>query len=68
MQQHDEVVSGWLNGSDNVDGYENPAGPLYIEGATATEHAMTRSSAATNIITTLGGTTASCRPSSCACC
>jgi hypothetical protein len=68
MQQHDEVVSGWLNGSDNVDGCENPAGPLYIEGAMATEQAMTRSSAATNIFTTLGGTTASCRPTSCSCC
>lgn len=68
MQQNDEIVSGWLDGSDNVDGYDNPAGPLYIEGALATEKAMTRSNAATNIVTTLGGTTASCRPTSCACC
>jgi hypothetical protein len=27
MQQHDDVVSAWLNGSDSG----NPAGPLYID-------------------------------------
>lgn len=65
MQQNDDVVSGWLNGSDSND---NPAGPLYIEGAIATEKAMTEAGARTNVFTTLGGTTASCRPTSCACC
>ena len=32
MQQNDDVVAGWLSGSDSIDGLENPAGPLYIEG------------------------------------
>lgn len=62
MQQHDEVVSGWLNGSDSVAGEYNPAGPLYIDNA---DQAM--ASAAIRA-TGMGGTTATCRPSSCACC
>lgn len=68
MQQHDEIVSAWLSGSDSHDGAENPAGPLYLEGALATEDALTRASAASNMVTTFGQTTGSCRPSSCACC
>lgn len=36
MQQTDDIVSGWLNGLDEA----NPAGPLYIEGAEATEAAL----------------------------
>ncbi|MEN4902335.1 DUF6229 family protein [Luteimonas sp. TWI1437] len=39
--QHDEIVGGWLSGADSVDGYENPAGALYVEGVAATEAAMT---------------------------
>jgi len=39
--QHDEIVGGWLSGADTVDGYENPAGALYVEGIAATEAAMT---------------------------
>jgi hypothetical protein len=65
MQQTDDTVSSWLSGSDGTD---NPAGPLYIEGAVETEEALTQSRAGTNIFTTLGGTTASCRPSTCSCC
>jgi hypothetical protein len=38
MQQIDEVVSSWLRGDEGLD---NPAGPLYIEGAAATEAALT---------------------------
>jgi hypothetical protein len=41
MQQNDDVVSGWLSGSDSFDGLENPAGSLYIEGYAATEAALT---------------------------
>jgi hypothetical protein len=63
MQHTDEVVSGWLSGSE-----DSPAGPLFIEGTVATEEALTRASAAANMVTTLGQTTGSCRPSSCACC
>ncbi len=44
MQQFDEVVSGWLNGSDSFDGIENPAGPLFIQGEAATEAKLTDSS------------------------
>lgn len=65
--QHEDIVSGWLRGSDS-NGLENPAGPLYIEGAMATEDALTRASASAAMFTTMGGTTASCRPTSCACC
>ncbi|MCD9031377.1 DUF6229 family protein [Luteimonas sp. Y-2-2-4F] len=39
--QHEDIVSGWLSGADSVDGYENPAGSLYVEGIAATEAAMT---------------------------
>lgn len=67
MQQHDEVVSGWLNGSDSVDGEYNPAGPLYIEANT--ESALTNANNATGMITSR--TTVSCgpgRPGACNCC
>ncbi|TDR41272.1 hypothetical protein DFR29_111186 [Tahibacter aquaticus] len=64
MQQHDEVVSGWLNGSNSVEGLDSPAGPLYLDNADS----VLMSSENTIFFTGLGGTTASCRPSSCACC
>lgn len=35
--QHDDIVNGWLSGADSVDGYENPAGSLYVEGIEVTE-------------------------------
>ncbi len=38
--QSNDIVSGWLTGADSVDGYENPAGPLYIEGEGAVDEAM----------------------------
>ncbi|MGH8082952.1 MAG: DUF6229 family protein, partial [Lysobacter sp.] len=38
--QSNDIVSGWLSGADSVDGYENPAGPLYIEGESAVDDAM----------------------------
>ena len=63
MQQNDDVVSGWLNGSDSSGGWDNPAGPLYIDNST--EEKMT-SQAASVIFTTLK-TTQSCA-SGCACC
>lgn len=67
MQQTDDIVSGWLSGSDSIDGMENPAGPLYIEGAIATEAALTDSSAGMNMFSSI--TTASCRPGGgCSCC
>lgn len=37
--QSNDIVSAWLKGAD-VDGYQNPAGPLYIEGEMAVEDAM----------------------------
>lgn len=42
MQQLDEVVSGWLNGSDATGGIANPAGSLFIHGAAAVETALTK--------------------------
>jgi hypothetical protein len=66
MQQTDDIVSGWLSGSDSIDGMENPAGPLYIEGAVATEAALTDSRTSMNMLT--GITSVSCRPGGCACC
>jgi hypothetical protein len=50
MQQTDDIVSGWLSGSDSVDGVENPAGSLYIEGAAATEAALTDPGAKKNLL------------------
>ncbi|RRU23895.1 DUF6229 family protein [Stenotrophomonas sp. 278] len=41
MQLNDDVVSGWLNGADSVDGCDNPAGSLFIYGQQATEAALT---------------------------
>jgi len=37
MQHADMIITGWLNGSDTVNGMDNPAGPLYIDGQDATE-------------------------------
>ncbi|XXF76943.1 DUF6229 family protein [Myxococcaceae bacterium GXIMD 01537] len=31
----DEIVSGWLSGSETTAGMNNPAGPLYVGGASA---------------------------------
>ena len=42
MQMNDEVVSGWLEGSDSVDGLDNPAGSLYTQGVHTMEAALTR--------------------------
>ena len=68
MQQHDDVVSGWLNGSETIDGLDNPAGPIFIEGNT--ESALTSTGNATAMITSR--TTVSCGtstlPPGCHCC
>ena len=61
MQQHDDVVSSWLSGSDSSD---NPAGPLYIDSST--EKKMTSQVRAAGI-DTMNKTTQSCA-SGCACC
>ncbi|MBE1161785.1 DUF6229 family protein [Dyella acidiphila] len=63
MQQHDDVVSGWLDGSDNCGGQDNPAGPLYLDSSA--EEKMTGQSAAA--IFTTQKTTQSCA-SGCICC
>ena len=65
MQLNDDIVSGWLSGSDSIGGYDNPAGPLFIEGAAATEAAMTADSAGMNM-----GSTSSCSQHTghCDCC
>jgi hypothetical protein len=59
MQQNDDVVSGWLSGTDSLD---NPAGPLYLDSAA--EEKMTSASAA---IFTTQKTSQSCA-SGCICC
>lgn len=64
MQQNDDVVSGWLNGSESFGGLDNPAGPLYVDGTT--EKRMTHQAGA-EIMQTLLKTTQSCA-SGCACC
>jgi hypothetical protein len=38
--QSNDIVSAWLTGANNVGGYKNPAGPLYIEGEIAVDEAM----------------------------
>ncbi|WP_091799657.1 DUF6229 family protein [Lysobacter sp. yr284] len=69
MQQNDDVVSGWLNGSDSVDGQDNPAGSLFIEGQAAAEAAMTGTGmrATLGACGTLGGTSCS-YAGGCLCC
>jgi len=58
-----ETVSSWLSHSDN--GSDNPAGPLFVAGALATEEALTDKNAEMNIIT--AKTTMSCA-NGCICC
>lgn len=38
--QYESIVNGWLKGDDSVEGMENPAGSLYVEGNARTEAAM----------------------------
>jgi len=67
MQQTDDIVSGWLNGRDDVDGQANPAGPLYIEGSAVTEAALTDRQ--TNVTIGHGVTGTSCSfTGGCCCC
>lgn len=66
--QTDDIVSGWLSGADSVGAYANPAGPLYIQGAAATEAAMTNENTG-NIVTVASVcTTCSVHYYGCACC
>jgi hypothetical protein len=65
MQHNDDVVSGWLAGSESTYGYDNPAGPLYTEGYMATEAALT--DPGMNMATLHGSTTCSLA-GGCACC
>lgn len=67
MQLNDEIVSGWLSGSDSISGYDNPAGPLYIEGQAATEAALTSAGQEMNTLSLHGSTTCS-MARGCACC
>jgi Family of unknown function (DUF6229) len=63
MQQNDDVVSGWLSGVDSVGGFDNPAGPLFIDATT--EKKMTSSMGGAIRLT--HATTQSCA-SGCDCC
>lgn len=63
MHHHDDVVSGWLDGSDSFGGLDNPAGPLYLDSGTEKK---TTSQAAAAIFTTQK-TTMSCA-NGCICC
>jgi hypothetical protein len=60
--QTDNIVEGWLNGSDSVNGYANPAGPLYTEGHAVTIAAITNPDVAA--VTNCSSCTAS-RPYAC---
>lgn len=64
--QNDTIVSGWRSGADSVDGLENPAGPLYLEGEAAMVAAMTTPSAANMISATL--TAITCHGAACCFC
>lgn len=57
----DGIVSGWLLGNATVQGFDNPAGPLYVGGA-ATEEALVDDSDL--LVTPCSACTAS-RPSFC---
>ena len=70
MQLNDDVVSGWLNGADSVDGCDNPAGSLFIYGQQATDAALTH---AAPVLATGGGTATLCTTTAsvvnnCLCC
>lgn len=70
MQLNDDVVSGWLSGSDSIDGLDNPAGPLYIQGQAAMEAAMTNPGTRATVVGTMSlisGTTCSAC-GGCLCC
>jgi hypothetical protein len=40
MLNAEQVVSSWLNGSDSVNGMDNPAGSLFLGGVSAMEAAI----------------------------
>lgn len=61
--QTQDTISSWLSHSDNQS--DNPAGPLFIAGAVATEAALTNTDAEMNILT--AKTTMSCARG-CLCC
>ncbi|MEI7037829.1 DUF6229 family protein [Fulvimonas yonginensis] len=58
----ENIVAGWLKGSDSVNGYANPAGPLYTEGHEVTIAAVTNTDIA--LLTNCSSCTAS-RPVLC---
>lgn len=60
--QTQDIVAGWLSGADSMNGYDNPAGPLYAAGQDATEAAMTNPDMA--LMTNCSACTAS-RPGYC---
>lgn len=60
--QTQDIVAGWLSGADSMNGYDNPAGPLYAEGKSVTEAAMTSGDIA--LLTNCSSCTAS-RPGFC---
>ncbi len=68
MPLNDEIVSGWLSGSDSFGGYDNPAGPLYIEGQSATEAALTDPHQINAVTITIRGATSCSFGRGCACC
>ena len=69
MQNNDDVVTAWLNGSDSIDGLDNPAGSLYIDGQASAEAALagTDMRATLGACGTFGGTTCS-YSGGCICC
>ena len=70
MQINDDVVTGWMNGSDSIDGLDNPAGSLYIEGQAATEAALAGTGMRATFdacVTFVGGTSCS-YSGGCLCC
>lgn len=60
--QTENFLEGWLKGAESVNGYANPAGPLYTEGHAVTIAAITNPEIAA--ITQCSGCTAS-RPGYC---
>ncbi|HEX7817310.1 DUF6229 family protein [Dyella sp.] len=60
--QTENIIEGWLKGSESVNGYSNPAGPLYTEGQSVTIAAVTNTDMA--LMTNCSGCTAS-RPGYC---
>ncbi|MEV0608755.1 DUF6229 family protein [Polymorphospora rubra] len=53
-ERADEIIESWLTGIEPVDGWENPAGPLFLGGKYAESDITATGSGGSNSITGCG--------------